>query len=119
MVHTMPFPHSITHISYHDGFFAISFGCFVAIYKIERSLEFLSTQKQPPFIRFFRSFENSLPIKRAFIADSPLYCILLYDNAHLKIYSINGQLMRSLSWTVKGVQRMFDTDLNSLFCVHE
>jgi len=44
--------------------------------------------------------------------------VLIYDNAHLKVFSINGQMMRSLNWTVKGVQRMFDSELNSLFCVH-
>jgi hypothetical protein len=62
-----------------------------------------------PFIRFFRSFQNSLPVKGAFIADAPLYCLVLYDNAHVKVYSINGQLMRSISLAAKGIQRMLDS----------
>lgn len=32
-VSSIPFLHAITHISEHDGFFAISFGCYVSIYK--------------------------------------------------------------------------------------
>ena len=116
---SLPFPHAVNHISEHDGFFAITFGCYVAIYKIERPLSFLSNSPEKPFIRFFRSFENTLPIKAAYIADSPLYCLLFYDNAHLKVFSINGQMIKSCNWIVKSIHRMTDTELNSLFCIYE
>lgn len=116
-VASLTFPHPITHISEHDGFFVITFGCFVSIYKIERPLAYLCKEHQQPFIRFFRSFENSLPIKGAFLSDSPLYCLLFYDNAHLKVYSINGQLIKSSNWAAKGIQRMIDSELHSLFCI--
>lgn len=33
-VSSLAFPYSIYHISEHDGFFAITFGCYVSIYKI-------------------------------------------------------------------------------------
>jgi hypothetical protein len=119
LLQSLPFPHPVFHLSEHDGFFTVCFGCYVAIYKIERPLGFLSKEPQRPFVRFFRSFENSLPVRGAFLADSPLYCLLLYDNAHLKVYSVNGQLIRSAGWAVKGIQRMTDAELNSLFCVFE
>ena len=118
-VQCLSFPSPVVHISEHDGFFAISFGCYVGVYRIERTLGFLSRDPQRCFVRFFRSFCNPLPVKGAFLADSPLYSLLLYDNAHLKVYSINGQLIRTCSWAVKGVQRMTDAELSSVFCIHE
>lgn len=72
-------------------------------------MAYLSKDPVQPFVRFFRSFQNQLPVKGAFIADAPLYCLLLYDNAHLKVYSINGQLIKSTNWSIKGVQRMLDS----------
>lgn len=68
----------------------------------------MDKRQPPPFVRFFRSFKNALPIKSAFIADSPLYSLLICDNAHVKVYSINGQFIKSLACNPKAVFRMKD-----------
>ena len=109
--------HSISHISEQDGFFAISFGCFVSIYKIERSLYYLGKMQTSPFIKFFRTFQNNILIRASFIADNPLYCILIIDNANIKIYSINGQFIKSISCNAKYFYRLRDKHLNWLLCL--
>jgi hypothetical protein len=118
-IYSEAFMHPITHISERDGFYTISFGCYVSIYKFERSLHFLSKDACRPFVRFFRSFRNSLVVRGAFLADIPLYCLVLFDKANVKIYSINGQLIKTLSCNPKRLFPLRDRELNSLFCVVE
>lgn len=50
---------------------------------------------------------------------SPLYCVVLIDNANIKVYSINGQFIRSITCCAKYYSRMQDRDLNDLLCVSE
>jgi hypothetical protein len=116
-VYSESFLHSVCHISERDGFFAISFGCFVSVYKFERSLHYLSKDSAKPFVRFFRSFHNALPVRGAFIADTPLYSLVVYDKAHVRVYSINGQLLKVLPCSPKKLHALRDRELNSLFCV--
>jgi hypothetical protein len=107
-VYTESFLHGISHISERDGFFTVSFGCYVSVYKFERSLHYLSKEAARPFVRFFRSFHNPLPVRGAFIADAPLYCLVLFDKAHVRVYSINGQLLRVLPCSPKKLQPLRD-----------
>lgn len=90
------FPAPIMHISYHDGFYSISFGNYCGIYKIYRTINYVcnnSINREQP-LKFFRSFYNNLPINSSYIVFSPLPCIVLTDNANIKVYSINGQLLK-------------------------
>jgi hypothetical protein len=46
---------------------------------------------------------------------SPLYTILLIDNASIKSYSINGQFIRSISNSAKYYGRFRDSQLHDVF----
>jgi len=48
-----------------------------------------------------RSFKNNLKIIYAQIITSPLYSIVIVDNASIKSYSINGQFIKSQSCNAK------------------
>ena len=116
-VHNEAFQGAIVHLSQFDGYFTISWGCHASIYQFERSLYYLSKEPSKLFIRFYRSFRNNLPLKGAFLADQTLYCILLYDHASIKVYSVNGQLLKVIQCTPRQIFPLKDGDLNSLFCV--
>lgn len=118
-MHVEVFQSTVNHISEHDGFLAISYGCFVAIYKIERSLHYLTEEGVRPFVKFFRSFKNPIPVKGALIVDSPLYSLVLYDNANIRVYSINGQLIRSCSCNAKTICRIVDAEMNHFLLLIE
>ena len=108
------FPAAISHVSEYDGFFAISFGDIVSIYKIYRSLHYLCNKEQEPIFKFFRSFKSNIPIKACFILNSPLFCIAIIDNANIKIYSINGQFIKKISSNAKHYGRFVDSDLQDV-----
>jgi hypothetical protein len=66
-------------------------------------------------IKFFRSFYNALPLKASYIMCSPLYTIILIDNANIKSYSINGQFIKSISNCSKYYGRFKDYYLHDVF----
>ena len=98
------FPYAINHISERDGFTSICFGNYCSIYKISRSLHYLGLEEKnyKPCVCLLRSFRNNLTISRTEIITTPLYSVIIMDNAGIKSYSINGQLIKSQSVTVKG-----------------
>ena len=51
--------------------------------------------------------------------DAPLYALVLWDKANVRVYSINGQLLRVLPCSPRNLHPLRDRDLNSLFCVEE
>ena len=65
-------------------------------------------------IKFFRSFRSNLLIKFAFIISSPLYAIVICDNANIKTYSINGQFLKTINVNAKTLGTLKDPDLNDL-----
>ena len=97
----------------------MSFGCYVSIYKFERSLHYISKTSATIYVRFFRSFKNHLNVRGAFIADCPLYSLVLWDNAHIKVYSINGQLIKTIPCSPSTITPLRDKERNCLFCVQE
>ena len=114
------FPSPITHVSQHDGFYAISFGNCVSLYKIHRTLHYLYEKEQEPIMKFFRSFRISIPIKAAFILSSPLFSIAIIDNANIRTYSINGQFIKKISSNAKHYGRFVDSDMQDvLYTVEE
>lgn len=113
----------VRHISEHDGMYAISFGHFVGIYKITRSLHYLASTKansHSPLaeMKFLRSFENPLPVVSAHIFSCPLFSVLIHDAAHLRMYSINGQLINCMPACTSAIFRMRDADLNQAAVYH-
>ena len=114
------FPAPISHISEFDGFYAISFGNCVSIYKIHRTLHYLCNKDQEPIIKFFRSFRISIPIKASFILTSPLFSIAIIDNANIRTYSINGQFIKKIASNAKNYGRFFnDTATTEIYTVEE
>jgi hypothetical protein len=49
----------------------------------------------------------------------PLFCLAIFDNAQIKIFSINGQFMKSFSCNAKYFGRMKDSDLNGILFYFE
>jgi hypothetical protein len=46
---------------------------------------------------------------------SPLYTIILIDNANIKSYSINGQFIKSINSSAKYYDRFKDSQLHDVF----
>ena len=64
-------------------------------------------------MEFIRSFKNPLKVLSAYIITSPLYSLILVDNAGIKCYSINGQFIKLLSCNPKsGLFVLRDNEMN-------
>lgn len=50
---------------------------------------------------------------------SPLYCIVIIDNANIRTYSINGQFMKKVACSAKQSGRFKDMDLQDVLYVVE
>lgn len=110
----------VVSITEYDGFYAVTFGNYCSIYKVSRSFHYLTNNTTKMQIKFFRSFYNPLSLKTSFIMNSPLYSIVLIDNANIRCYSINGQLIKSISHASKYYGRFYDSQLhNVLYAIDE
>lgn len=59
-----------------------------------------------------RSYKNNLKLRQSYIVTSPLYGIIMIDNAHIKVYSINGQFLKSSNCNIKNAIMIKDNELN-------
>lgn len=78
-------------------------------------MHYLTNNQTKVSIKFFRSFYNSIPLKASYIMTSPLYSIILIDNANIKSYSINGQFIKSINSVAKYYGRFKDSQLHDVF----
>ncbi len=74
----------------------------------------MSNKSVKPFVKFFRSFLNPISIKASLIVNSPLFSIIIFDNANIRVYSINGQFIKTIPCNAKYVGRFKDFDLNNI-----
>lgn len=102
-------------INEFDGFFSICYGTYCSIYRVSRTLLYLTPGvPQNCEIVFFRSFVSNLQIKRSFICKCPLYCIVLIDNSNIRCYSINGQFIKSVACSGSLYGRLEDNSNNDI-----
>ncbi len=112
----------VIYVTETDGWTVVVFGCYCAIYKISRGLNYLAINDRHyhPCIHFIRTLKNPLPITHAALITSPLYSIILTDNASVRCYSINGQFIKQQHCSAKGdLTVMKDGDMNEYVCFYE
>jgi hypothetical protein len=87
-----------------DGWVLFVVNHYVHVYKVARSLHYLAKTNRTyqPTLEFIRSFRNNLKVLKCQLLTSPLYCVVMVDNACIKTYSINGQLIKSQHCNCKG-----------------
>lgn len=121
-VHSKMFDAAVSEVSETDGWTMVVFGCYCAIYKISRAMNYLAVgdRHYQPCVEFIRSFKNNSKIIYAMIVTCPLYSLIIIDNASIKSYSINGQFIKQQHCSAKSQPVVIkDCEMNEYVCVGE